>query len=119
MICPPRNKARFGPQSGKVLIAAGYAENPSAWLSSAEQYDSAAGPITLSNPTKLTNGAFQFTFTGAASRTNTVLTSTNPALSVASWAALGPVQEFSPGLYLFSDSEAANKTQRFYSVRSP
>ena len=68
---------------------------------------------------KLQDGAFQFAFTGAAHGTNTVLATTNPAGSAANWTVLGLVPEFSPGLYLFSDPQAANNPQRFYSVRSP
>ena len=102
-----------------MLVAAGFNFNPDTWFSSAELYDSAPGPITLANLVKLPDGAFQFAFTGAAHGTNTVLATTNPAASGANWTVLGLGREFSPGLYLFSDPEAANNPQRFYSVRSP
>src|SRR5439155_511013 len=87
---------------GQVLVAAGYYVNGPAWLSSAELYDSAAGPITLINPVKLPGGAFQFAFTGASNGTNTVLATTNATLALSNWMVLGAVPEFSAGLFLFS-----------------
>ena len=105
--------------SGKVLIAGGYDIGAAVWLSSAELYNSAVGSITLVNPLKSPNSTFQFAFTGAANGTNTVLATTNPALPMANWTVLGIVPEFSPGLYLFSDAQAASNPQRFYRVRSP
>jgi WD40 repeat protein len=103
---------------GEVLIVAGYDDNASGWISSAEIYDSVPGPNNLVNATKLPDGVFQFAFTGAAEGTNIVLATTNPELPVASWEVLGTVPEFSPGLYLFSDPQAVNNPQRFYRVRS-
>jgi large repetitive protein len=105
--------------SGKVLVAAGYYVNGPAWLSSAELYDSVAGPITLGNLVKLPGGAIQLAFIGAPNGTNTVLTTTDLALPTANWAVLGAAPEFSPGLYLFSDSQPANGPRQFYRVRSP
>ncbi len=105
--------------SGKVLVAAGYYVNGLVQLSSAELYDSVAAPITLVNLLKLPGGAIQFAFIGAPNGTNTVLTTTNLALPAANWTALGVLPEFSAGLFVFSDSQAANGPQRFYRVRSP
>lgn len=105
--------------SGQVLVAAGYYVNNPAWLSSAELYDSVAGPITQVNPIKLPGGAFQFAFTGAPNGAYTVLATTDLALPLANWTVLGVVSKFSPGLFLFSDSQASNSSQRFYRVRSP
>lgn len=105
--------------SGQVLVAAGYYVNNNVQLSSAELYDSAAGPITLVNLVKLPGGPFQFAFTGAPNGTNTVLTTTDLALPPANWTVLGVVPEFSSGLFAFSDTQAANGPQRFYCVRSP
>jgi hypothetical protein len=105
--------------SGQVLIAAGYYVNGPAWLTSAELYGSAAGPITLVNVVKPPGGAFQFAFTAAPNGTNTVLTTTDPALPLSNWTPLGVVPEFSPGLFRFSDPQVANDPQRFYRVRSP
>jgi len=79
-------------------------------------YDSTAGPITLVNPVKLPGGAFQFAFTAAPNGTNKVLATTNPALPLANWTVLGVVPEFSAGLFIFSDAQAANGPQRFYRV---
>ncbi len=110
--------------NGKVLVAAGYISSTSVWLSSAELYDSALGPITVVNPTKLPNGAFQFAFTSAANGTYSALATTDLALplvyspynGVLNWTVLHAVPEFSPGLYVFSDPQATNSPQRFYQV---
>jgi len=48
----------------------------------------------------------------------TVLATTNLALPLANWTVLGPVPEFSTGLFVFSDAQAANGPKRFYRVRS-
>ena len=105
--------------NGKVLVAAGYYVNNNVQLFSAELYDSAAGAISLVNQVKLPGGAFQFAFTGAPNGTNTVLTTTNPALPVSNWTELGVVPEFPSGLFVFTDAQATNYPQRFYRVRSP
>ena len=105
--------------SGKTLIAAGYNANTGLQLSSAELYGSAAGEITLVNLSRRAGGAFQFAFTGAANGTNTVLAATNPALPSSNWAVLGVAPEFAPGLFFFSNPQAANSPQRFYRIRSP
>lgn len=105
--------------SGQVLVAAGFYVNGPAWLSNAELYNSATGRISLVNPVKLPGGAFQFAFTGASNGTNTILAATDPGLPLANWTVLGVVPEFSTGLFVFSDPQAANGPQRFYQVRSP
>ncbi len=102
--------------SGRVLIAAGY--NVSGfWLTSAELYGSASGPVTLVKPVKQPGGGFQFIFAGAG--TNTVWMTTDPTLPLTNWTALGAAPEFAPGLFSFSDPQAASDAQRFYYVRSP
>jgi hypothetical protein len=78
-----------------------------------------ASPIILANATMLPNGAFHFTFTNMPGATCTVLASTNPALPVANWSALGTATEISSGQYQFTDLQATNSQQRFYRVRSP
>jgi hypothetical protein len=105
--------------NGKVLVAAGYYVNNNVQLASAELYNSAAGGISLVNPVKLPGGAFQFAFTGPANGTNTVLATTNLALPLADWTVLGTVPEFSTGLFVFSDPQAANGPKGFYRIRSP
>jgi hypothetical protein len=105
--------------NGKVLVAAGFSFNPDTSYSTAELYDSGPAPIMLVNAVKLPDGAFQFDFTAAAAGTNTVLGATSPALPLTDWTPLGIAREFAPGLYVFSDSQQTNGTQRFYRVRSP
>ena len=105
--------------SGQVLVAAGFYVDNYVWLSSAELYDSTAGPITLVHPKKLPGGAFQFAFTGVPNGTNTMLATTDLGLQLSNWTKLGVVPEFAPGLFLFSDPQATNHSQRIYRVRSP
>jgi WD40 repeat protein len=105
--------------NGEVLISGGYDDVAAVSISDSELYDSEPSPITLLLPVKGPGGAFQFAFTGPANGTNTVVTTTNSAASLATWTVLGLAPEFSPGLYLFSDPQPASHPQRFYSVRAP
>ncbi len=105
--------------SGRVLIVGGYNYNGNFWLSSAELYGSSPGPIILTKRPNQAGGAFEFSFTGAASSTNIAVAATNPELPLAAWTELGVVPEFSPGLFLFSDLQATNSPLRFYRLRSP
>src|SRR5206468_1962415 len=74
---------------------------------------------TLAGAKTLPNGAFQFAFTNTPGAWFGVLTTTNPALPLANWTALGGITEISPGQFQFTDSQAANTPQRFYLIRSP
>jgi hypothetical protein len=76
-------------------------------------------PIVLANATMSVSGGFQFDFTNAPGGTFTVRASTNPALAITNWAALGAATEMSPGQYQFTDLQATNHAQRFYRVSSP
>jgi hypothetical protein len=79
----------------------------------------AAPPPIVLQASLTTNGAFQLVFGNTPGTTATVLASTNPALSFASWTTLGQATEISPGQYQFSDPQATNSQSRFYRVRSP
>jgi hypothetical protein len=105
--------------SGQVLIAGGFNYNGNFWLTSAELYSSVAGSIAALNPVKMPGGEFRFVFTGAPHGVNTVLMTTDLTLSVGNWTELGVAPESSPGLFVFSDPQAANGPQGFYRVRSP
>jgi len=105
--------------SGQVLVAAGAYVDNNVWLSSAELYDSTAGPITLVHSKKQPGGGFQFAFTGVPNGKNTVLMTTDLALPLTNWTVVGDAPEFAPGLFLFSDPQATNHPQRIYCVRSP
>ena len=76
-------------------------------------------PILLRQPVALAGGAFQFNFTNNTGLSFTALASTNSALPLSDWTALGSPTEISPGQYQFSDSQATNGPARFYRVRSP
>ena len=79
----------------------------------------AVTPPRLISLAKLDNGAFQFAFSNSNNASFTVLVATNPALSVASWTALGSPTQVSPGLFQFTDLFASNQPVRFYRLRSP
>ena len=72
----------------------------------------------LTGPQKLTNG-FQFAFTNNVGALFGVLATTNLALPLANWTALGGVVEISPGQFQFTDPQATNSPQRFYRAYSP
>jgi hypothetical protein len=75
--------------------------------------------ITLTEARAVTNGLFQFSFTNSPGALFGVLATTNLALPLTNWAALGGVTEVSPGRFQFSDAPVANAAPRFYVVRSP
>ncbi|HWV98796.1 MAG TPA: right-handed parallel beta-helix repeat-containing protein [Candidatus Acidoferrum sp.] len=77
----------------------------------------AAQPLVLKNVRRL-NNQFQFAFTNAPNVDFTALSSTNLALPLTNWAALGNVTEISSGQYQFTDTSATNHAQ-FYRVVSP
>jgi hypothetical protein len=74
---------------------------------------------TLTGTRRLTNGAFQFCFTNSVGALFGMLASTNPALPLSNWTALGGATEVSPGQFQFTDQQAANSARRFYRIRSP
>jgi hypothetical protein len=73
---------------------------------------------TLTSPQKLTNG-FQFAFTNSVGALFGVLTTTNLALPMTNWTALGGVVEISPGQFQFTDPQATNSPRRFYRAFAP
>jgi hypothetical protein len=66
----------------------------------------------------LTNG-FQFTFTNSVGALFGVLTTTNLALPLSNWTALGGVTEIAPGQFQFTDPQATNGGRRFYRAFAP
>jgi len=48
-----------------------------------------------------------------------VLATTDLSQPVTNWTALGGVMQIAPGQFQFTDPQATNYPQRFYSVRSP
>ncbi|MSU59940.1 MAG: hypothetical protein EXS35_17525 [Pedosphaera sp.] len=72
----------------------------------------------LTNPQSLGNGGFSFAFTNTTGIGFAVLASTNVALPMTNWTAIGTAVE-SPagsGQYQFTNSQATNYPQRFYRV---
>jgi hypothetical protein len=106
--------------NGKVLIACGANVFIGAYYSSTELLipPVPATTIVLTNPTRLPNGTFVFTFTNAPGATFTALATTTVALARTNWTALGAVTEISPGNFQFSDPQAATNLLRFYEVKA-
>jgi hypothetical protein len=74
---------------------------------------------TLTGAKRLTNGACQFCFTNNVGALFGVLASTNPALPLSNWTALGGVTEVAPGQFQFTDPQATSTVCRFYRLRAP
>jgi hypothetical protein len=108
--------------NGLVLIAGGD-QGSSIYLSSAELYDSrqviSSAGVTLTGATTLPNGAFRFSFTNSPGLVFQVVATTNLALPLNAWVALGVAAEVSPGQFQFTDQDAPNNPRRFYRVRLP
>jgi hypothetical protein len=74
---------------------------------------------SLTSARALTNGTFQFSFTNTVGALFGVLATTNPALPLINWTALGGVTEVAAGQFQFTDPQATNTVQRFYRLLSP
>ena len=62
---------------------------------------------------------FQLTFTNTPGALFTVLATTNVALRLSNWTALGRVTEGLPGAFQFTDPAASNLATRYYRLRCP
>ena len=78
----------------------------------------ATSPV-LTNAGPTAKGAFQFAFTNSPGAVFGVWATTNPATALTNWTALGGACEVSPGQFQFTDTQATNGGQRFYSARAP
>jgi hypothetical protein len=78
-----------------------------------------APPIILTNPKRLADRTFQFTFTNTPNAPFTVFGATNPTLPFSNWTTLIGLTEASSGQFQFTDSQATNIPRRFYRVSSP
>jgi N-acetylneuraminic acid mutarotase len=107
--------------NGQVLIAGGEDSSFNS-ISSAELYNSSnitMTAFTSTNPTKLTNGAFQFAFANAPDVSFIVYGTTNLSVPFSNWTVLNGLTEISSGQYQFTGPQATNNPQYFYRVRSP
>ncbi|MDB6019765.1 MAG: hydrolase [Pedosphaera sp.] len=93
--------------------------NAALWLATPQS------PLTnapvLTNPMKLGDGSFQFSFTNLSGASFTVFASTNVALPFNQWSNLGAAVETpaNSGNFQFTDPQASGNVQRFYRVTSP
>jgi hypothetical protein len=76
-------------------------------------------PVITLDPTIRSDGTFHLSFTFTPGASVTVLTATNPALSLSEWTGLDGITEGPPGQFQFVDPAATSTPQRFYRVRSP
>ncbi len=83
------------------------------------QVTPAPTPVVLAAMTKQVGGGFGFSFTNAPGGSFSVWATTNLTAPLTNWVALGTAIEAAPGQYQFTDVLAPNKSQQFYSVRSP
>jgi GH25 family lysozyme M1 (1,4-beta-N-acetylmuramidase) len=67
----------------------------------------------------LGGGGFHFSFTNVPGTHFTILNTTNISLPLSSWTELGAAMEGPAGSFQFTDTNAVNRTQGFYRVRSP
>jgi WD40 repeat protein len=105
---------------GKVLLAGGF--NSTDTGASTELYDPAAAvpsSMFLTEPRRLANGAFQFSFRNTPGLSFRVLSATNLALPLTNWLSLGAAAEITPGHYRFIDLQATQNPMQFYRVTSP
>ena len=75
-------------------------------------------PVVIKN-LSYGGGSFHFSFTNIAGTHFTVLTTTNPLLSLSNWTALGAATEGPAGTFQFTDTNSASNARGFYRVRSP
>jgi hypothetical protein len=76
-------------------------------------------PIALTNPARVSGGAFQFAFTNVPGLSFTAFAATNVALPLTNWTRLGAVAEVAPGQFQFTHAQAGNDPSLYYRVRSP
>lgn len=67
----------------------------------------------------LPNGVFQVSFTNRPGASPSVLGTTNAALPLPNWTALGTASEIAPGQFQFTHTAATNRPAFFYRVLSP
>ncbi len=99
-------------QRGKPRIVGAFAD-----IGAVEGVFNPAFPLT--GVTKLGNGSLQFGFSNLSGPSYRVLASTSAAAPLNTCSNLGPALESPPGTFQFTDSQATNYPQRFYSVQGP
>jgi hypothetical protein len=104
--------------NGDVLVAGGFSDTFSP-LSDTELYGHNSTALNLSGTMLEPTGAYQLGFSAFPHSTNTVLASTNLAVPLSDWTSLGTATEFSPGLFIFTDTDAVNHACRFYRASGP
>jgi len=104
--------------NGDVLVTGGF-DDTSSPLSGTELYGPNSTALNLNGTMLGPSGAFQLGFAAFPHSVNTLLSSTDLAQPPPDWVRLGVPSEISPGLFLFTDTEATNYPARYYRLRSP
>ena len=78
----------------------------------------AATAIIISGATRLSDSAFEISFTNAPGASFSVFSATNPALPSSDWTYVGNAVELAPGRFQFTDATPSSP-QQFYRVRTP
>jgi hypothetical protein len=80
-----------------------------------------AAPVSfsLTNPTRLQDGSFQFEFTNSPGVAFEVLAASTAAFVPNELQDMGAAREIASGVYRFVDTGSTNECGRFYRVRSP
>ncbi len=76
-------------------------------------------PLQLKAALTSLGGNIQFNLSAASGTSFTLLSTTNIALAMSNWTALGAMAEISPGQYQFTEPLPPIGSQRYFSVRSP
>lgn len=115
----------FGSNSMGVLPAgSSYSFTPKIVLGqSAGQFTSGDCEFLANAPVPpgavLLPGGFRFRFYETPGTVFQALAATNIATPLSNWTVLGPVTEFAPGGFEFTDADATNHLKKFYQVRMP
>ena len=104
---------------GNVLVTGGISYPPFPPLSDTELYGPNSTTLNLNGTRLEPLGGFQVGFASLPHSTNTILASTNLILPLSDWTPLGTATEFSPGLFIFTDTDAVNHACRFYRASGP
>ena len=76
-------------------------------------------PFALTNPVRLSNGQFQFSFFCNLGNHFTILATSNPALPIDQWDVIDAFYQNGSGSFQLTDPQATNNVRRFYQVRVP
>jgi hypothetical protein len=105
--------------NGQVLLAGGQTY-PYSDYATAELYNPNGGlPVVIQSVRLVAGRAFQLNFTNTPSLNFGVLASTNLSIPLTNWPEIAIISDSGVGQYQFTDTQATNYPQRFYSLNPP